>query len=128
MAACEQVPVPAQDRSGLDEQLESAEQVAGEPVQQRGQEGPVCGREPRPVRAELSLQDADLVAQHQDFRVLVLIACRQHRQGSQGRTWHPVRGCTSAALTCMDEIIGKNKVSPTCRFWHGTGHPRSKSQ
>jgi hypothetical protein len=49
-------------------------------MQQCGQEHPVGGREPQPGRAELSLQDADLVAQHQDFRVLVLIACRQQPQ------------------------------------------------
>jgi len=80
VAAGEQVPVPAQDRAGLDEQQDPGEQVAGEPVQQRGQERPVGGREPRPGRAKLSLQDADLVAQRQGFRVFVPIACRQQPQ------------------------------------------------
>jgi len=50
------------------------------PVQQGGQERPVGRGEPRPVRAQLPLQDRDLVAQCQDFRVLVTVAHRQQPQ------------------------------------------------
>ena len=51
VAARQQVPVPAQHRVRPDQQPEPAEHVAWEPVQQGGQEGPVGGGEPRPVRA-----------------------------------------------------------------------------
>ena len=51
--------------------------AAEEPVQQGGQERAVAGGEPRPGRAELPLQDRDLVAQHQDLDVLVPVACRR---------------------------------------------------
>jgi hypothetical protein len=40
----------------------------------------MAGGEPRPGRAELPLQDRDLVAQHQDLGVLVKVARRQQPQ------------------------------------------------
>jgi hypothetical protein len=61
VAAGQQVPVPAQHRVRLDRQPEPAEHVAWEAVQQGGQERPVGGGEPRPVRAQLPPQDGDLV-------------------------------------------------------------------
>jgi hypothetical protein len=61
VAACQQVSVPAQHRVRPDQQPEPAEHVAWESVQQSGQERPVGGGEPQPVRAQLPLQDGDLV-------------------------------------------------------------------
>jgi len=49
-------------------------------VQQGGQERAVASGEPWPGRAELPLQDRDLVAQRQDLDVLVPAACRQQPQ------------------------------------------------
>ena len=72
--------MPAQNRFGAHQQPDPAEQAAGEPVQQDGQERPVARGEPRPGRAQLPLQDRDLVAQHQDLRVLVPVTHRQQPQ------------------------------------------------
>jgi hypothetical protein len=62
VAVGQQVAVPAQHRVGTDQQPDPAEQAAGEPVHEGGQERAVAGGEPRPGRAELPLQDRDLVA------------------------------------------------------------------
>jgi hypothetical protein len=62
MAACQDVPVPAQHRLWPDQQPESAKHVPWEPVQQGGQEHPVARAEPQPGRAQLPLQHRDLVA------------------------------------------------------------------
>jgi hypothetical protein len=56
------------------------EHVAGEPVQQGGQERPVGGGEPRPGLTQLPFQDRDLVAQRQDLHVLVPVAHRKKPQ------------------------------------------------
>ena len=72
--------MPAQHGIGLHQQPEPAKNVAWEPVQQGGQERPVAGQEPRPGVAQLPLQDHDLVAQHQDLRVLVPVAHRKKPQ------------------------------------------------
>jgi len=62
VAARQQVPVPAQHRVRPDQEPEPAEHLPREAVQQGGQERPVGGGESRPVRAQLPLQDCDLVA------------------------------------------------------------------
>jgi len=80
VAARQHVPVPAQHRVRPDQQPEPAEHIAREPVQQGGQEYPVARPEPRPDRAQLPLQDHDLVPQHQDLRVLVPVTHRQQPQ------------------------------------------------
>jgi hypothetical protein len=80
VSAHEQVAVPAQYRVRPDQQPESGEHVAWEPVQQGGQERSVGGGEPRPGSAELPLQDRNLVAQRQDLDILVPVA---HRKQSQ---------------------------------------------
>ena len=80
MAARQQVAVPAQHRLRPDQQPEPAERVPREPVQQGSQEQPVTGGEPRPGRAQLPLQDRDLVAQRQDLRILVPVAHRKQPQ------------------------------------------------
>ena len=80
MAAGQQVAMPAQHRVRLHQQPEPAEHVPREAVQQGGQERAAASGEPWPGRAELPLQDRDLVAQDQDLGVLVQVACRQQPQ------------------------------------------------
>jgi hypothetical protein len=80
VAAGHQVPVPAQDRVRPDQKPEPAEQVAREAVQQGGQERPVARGEPRSGRAQLPLQDRDLMTQSQDLHILVPVAHRQQAQ------------------------------------------------
>jgi len=80
VAARQQVPVPAQDRFRPGQQSDPAEHVVREAVQQGGQECPVGGGEPRPVRAQLPLQDRDLVPQHQDLGALIPVAHRKQPQ------------------------------------------------
>jgi hypothetical protein len=80
VAAGEQVAVPAEHRIGADQQPDAAGQAVGESVQQGGQERPVGRGEPRPGRAELPLQDRDLVTQHQDLGVFVQVASWQQPQ------------------------------------------------
>ena len=46
-------------------------------MQQRSQQGSVGGLEPDALAAELALQHGDLVAQHEDLGVLVVITARQ---------------------------------------------------
>jgi len=62
VAACQEIPVPAQHRVRLDQQPEPAGHVPGKPVQQGGQERPVGGGEPRPGLTQLPFQHRDLVA------------------------------------------------------------------
>jgi hypothetical protein len=80
VAAAQQVPVPTQHRVRPDQQSEPAEQVAREAVQQGGKERPIARGEPRRRRAQLPLQDRDLMAQSQDLHVLVPVAHRQQAQ------------------------------------------------
>ena len=72
--------MPAQDRVRLDQRAEPAQYVAGEAVQQGGQESPVGGGEPRPVPSRLPFQHGDLVAQGQDLGGFVLVARREEPQ------------------------------------------------
>jgi len=72
--AGEEIALPAQYRVRPHQQPEPAEKVSREAVQQGSQEHPVGGGEPRPGRAQLPLQDRDLVAQRQDLRILVPVA------------------------------------------------------
>jgi hypothetical protein len=44
-----------------------AERVAGEPVQESGEEGPISRGEPRFLAMQLSLEDGDPVAQSEDL-------------------------------------------------------------
>jgi hypothetical protein len=79
VAARQQIPVPSQHRIGAHQQPDPAEQATGEPVQQGGQERPITRGESRPGRAQLPLQDRDLVPQYQDLQVLVAVAPRSSR-------------------------------------------------
>jgi hypothetical protein len=65
-------------RSG--QQPEPADKVSRESVQQGSQERPVAQGEPWPGRAQMPLQDRDLMAQDQDLRVLVPVAHQQQAQ------------------------------------------------
>jgi hypothetical protein len=78
----EHVAVPAQHGIRAHHQVQSLEHVPREPVQQRRQQRPVSRSEPHPARAELSLQDQELVLKREDLRVFLLAA---HRQQSQHR-------------------------------------------
>jgi hypothetical protein len=72
-----QVTVPAQDRVWSHEQLRPAQYVAGQGMQERGEERPVRGRERHRARAEVALQYGELMAQSKDLDILVTVAHRQ---------------------------------------------------
>jgi hypothetical protein len=74
MLTVEQISVPAQDGLGADQQPQPLQRGSGEPVEQGGQQRPVGGLEADPLVAELTLQHEELVAQHKDFGVLVVVA------------------------------------------------------
>jgi hypothetical protein len=78
--ACDHIAVPAEDGLRAHHHVQSPENLPREPVQQRGQQGPVGRGDPHPVRTELPLQDRELVAQREDLRVFVLAAHRQQPQ------------------------------------------------
>ena len=80
MPAGDQVAVPAQHGLRPDQQPEPAQHVAGERVQQRGQQRPVSRSEPDLLAAQLPLQDRDLMAESEDLGVLVPVAHRQQPQ------------------------------------------------
>jgi hypothetical protein len=58
--------------------------VAGQSVQERGEEGPVGGGEPDLVAVQLSFEHRDLVAEKQDLGVLGAVAHRQQPQQREG--------------------------------------------
>jgi hypothetical protein len=66
----EQVAVPTQDGLGAYEQPDAAQDVAGESVQQRGEEHPIGLREPDLLAVQLPLEDGELVAEGQDLDIL----------------------------------------------------------
>ena len=78
--AGDQVAVPAQHGLGADQQPEAAQHVAGEPVQQRGEQRPVGRGEPDLLAVQVPFEDRDLVAQREDLGVLVAVAHRQQPQ------------------------------------------------
>jgi hypothetical protein len=77
VAAGDEVAVPAQDGVGAYQQPQAAQRGPGETVEQRGQKGPIGRREPDFVGSELALQHGDLVAQHQNFCVPIVITHRE---------------------------------------------------
>jgi hypothetical protein len=76
MASTEQAAVPTQHRVWPDEQAQSAQGLAAQRRQQRGEERPVHSSEPHPPVAELAFQDGDLVAQGENLGVLVVLVHR----------------------------------------------------
>jgi hypothetical protein len=77
------VAVPTQDGLGAHQQAYPPQPVAGKPVQQRREEGPVTRTEPHPLPIQSAPQDHDLVAEGEDLRVLGLAAHRQQPQHRQ---------------------------------------------
>jgi len=82
MSARDHIAVPAEHGIRAHHQVQSPENLPWEPVQQRCQQSPVGRGEPDPVGAKLPLEDRELVAQHENFRIFVTVA---HRQQSQQR-------------------------------------------
>ncbi len=73
----EQVAAPAQDGVRADQEPESAQCRAGERSEERGEERAVRGVEAEALAVELPLQEAELVAEGQDFGVLLVVGHRQ---------------------------------------------------
>jgi hypothetical protein len=141
----EHVAVPAQHGIRTHHQVQSLEHVPREPVQQRRQQRPVSRSEPHPARAELPLQDQELVSQREDLRVFLLAAHRQqsqhrehvrHTETGQSQQHGPspchsvprhvsvprllsrtTSGCArTTAPTSMDEVFGRSTATrPGCR-------------
>ena len=82
VAACEQVAVPAQDSVRTHQQTQPMQHIPGELVQQRRQKRPIAWVKPRPCLAQLPLQHCDLMAQGEDFHVLV-----SGRSSAAGAAW-----------------------------------------
>ena len=74
VATGEEIAVPAQDGVRADQQADSLQRGAGQRLEQSGQQRPIGRLEPDPLVAELALQLAELVAQHEDLGVLVMVA------------------------------------------------------
>jgi hypothetical protein len=71
----QEVAVPVQDGVRADQQVELPELVHRQVMEQSGEQEPVGWRERRLGR--LALQDRQLVPQHQDLYLLLVIAHRQ---------------------------------------------------
>ncbi|MFI7546052.1 hypothetical protein [Actinoplanes sp. NPDC049599] len=65
--------MPSKDGVGTHQQPEAGQAGSGELVKQCGQPCTVGGFEPNPLPVELAVQDGELVAQGEDFRVLVAV-------------------------------------------------------
>jgi hypothetical protein len=75
--AGEEVTMPTQDRVGPHQQPQALQAGPRQPIQQRGQPRPVGRVQPHPLPVELTLQHRELMAQGEDFRLLVPVAARQ---------------------------------------------------
>lgn len=84
----EEVAVPAQHGVRADKQPDPLQHLAGQPVQQGGQQRPVSRREPDLLSMQLSFEDGDLMPKSQDLNVLVTIAHRQKPE-HRDRVGHP---------------------------------------
>ena len=82
--AGDQIAVPAQHGLRAHQQLQVAQDVAGEPVQQGGEPGPVSWGEADFLAVQLPFEDRDLMAQCQDLGILVRVAHRQQPQQYEG--------------------------------------------
>ncbi len=71
MPVGDQVAVPAQYGLRADQQPDAAQFVAGEPVQQCGEQRPVGRGEPDLLAVQVPFEDGDLVPEREDFGVLV---------------------------------------------------------
>lgn len=84
MPAADLVAVPAQHGLGAHEQPDPVQHVAGQSVQQRGEQRPVGRRELRPLTMQLPFQDGKLMSEGQDLGVFGPVAHRQQPQHRQG--------------------------------------------
>jgi hypothetical protein len=73
----DQVAVPAQYRARPDEQPQPAQDSTGQGLQESGEGRPVRRCEDHRLRAEVALHHGDLVAQGEDFGVLVAVGHRR---------------------------------------------------
>jgi hypothetical protein len=80
----DQVAVPARHGLGAYQQPDALQYVAGQAVQQRGEQRPVGTGEPDLLTVQLPLEDRDLMAEGQDFGVLVAVTDRQQPQQCEG--------------------------------------------
>jgi hypothetical protein len=78
-----QVAVPAQHRVRPHQEPHPAHYTARQPVQQRREQCPVRSGEPHPRPGQLTLPHGDLMPQHQDFGVLLLIGHRERAEGAK---------------------------------------------
>jgi hypothetical protein len=79
-----QVAVPPQHGVGSHDQPQSAQGLTREGLEECGEEGTVLWCEPCSLRAELPLQDGDLVAKCKDLGVLVAVAHGEQAQQGEG--------------------------------------------
>jgi hypothetical protein len=84
VSARHQVPVPSEQGVRFDDQVQVPQHTLGQMVQQRREQGSIAGCEPYSVRAQLPLQDGELMPQRQDLRILVAVAHRQQPQHREG--------------------------------------------
>lgn len=84
----DQVAMPAQHRLRSNHEPDLVQHMAGQAMQQRGQERPIGPGEPYPRPAQLPLQDGELVPQRQDLHVLGPVAHRERFE--------------TALITCCD--------------------------
>jgi hypothetical protein len=116
MPAGDQVAVPAQHGLRADQQPNIAEHVSGPPVQQGGEKRPISRREPDLLAVQLPLEDGDLMASGQNFRVFVPVAHREEPQQRErvghaeigqskqhGQASSPSHRCRSDGLGDIDQ-------------------------
>jgi hypothetical protein len=84
MPSGEQVAVPAQDGFGAYEQPDAAEDIAGESVQQGGEEHPIGLRKLHLLAVQLPLERGELVAEGEDLCIFGLITHWQQPQHRKG--------------------------------------------
>jgi hypothetical protein len=75
-----QVAVPAQYGLGAHQQRDAAQHLAGESVQQGGEQCSVSRGEPYLLAAQQAFEDHDLVPESQDLRILGAVAHGQQPQ------------------------------------------------
>jgi hypothetical protein len=82
MAACRRAirSVPVQHGLGAHQQPQSVQHLAGQAVEDSGEQHPVSGGEPDLLAVQLPFEDGDLVPEYEDLCILVTVT---HREQSQ---------------------------------------------
>lgn len=80
MSSGDQIAVPAEHRVRSHQQPQPVQDIAREPMDERRDEGPVTGVEPYLLMSQSAFQHGDLMAEHQDLDLFVLISHRQEPQ------------------------------------------------